>query len=158
MNGDEFSENPQSETRPHSSPDPSCGRDESRGRAKPYPQSNVSRCRVRISFQGSPQNGFWLFQTNTTQIYFKSLKSAESPAFGAQAGALVHLGCSLNAASLFYSWGQQPENCGLLKLECRLNFQSEASIRKFSLYTPPLTFLHFLNIFRPELRFWAARR
>jgi len=38
-----------SETRPHSSPDPSCGRDRSRGRANPYPQSNVSPCRVRIS-------------------------------------------------------------------------------------------------------------
>ena len=53
-----ISENPQSETRPHSSPDPSCGREISRGRANPYPQSNVSPCRVRISFQGSPQNGF----------------------------------------------------------------------------------------------------
>jgi hypothetical protein len=32
-----ISENPQSETRPHSSPDPSCGREYSRGRADPYP-------------------------------------------------------------------------------------------------------------------------
>ena len=43
--GGEFlkSENPQSETRPHSSPDPSCGRDGSRGRANPYPPSQMFR-------------------------------------------------------------------------------------------------------------------
>src|SRR3989338_1382604 len=35
-----ISENPQSETRPHSSPDPSCGREISRGRANPFPQTN----------------------------------------------------------------------------------------------------------------------
>ena len=43
-----FSENPQSETRPHSSPDPSCGREISRGRANPKPQKNSLPCRVRI--------------------------------------------------------------------------------------------------------------
>ena len=44
------SENPQSETRPHSSPDPSCGREISRGKAKnPFPQKKrFSLCRVRI--------------------------------------------------------------------------------------------------------------
>ena len=47
--GDEFSENPQSESRPHSSPDPSCGRKISRGKAKnPFPQKKrFSLCRVR---------------------------------------------------------------------------------------------------------------
>ena len=30
----------ESETRPHSSPDPSCGREISRGRANPFPQTN----------------------------------------------------------------------------------------------------------------------
>src|SRR3989338_8336571 len=29
-----------SESRPHSSPDPSCGREKSRGRANPFPQTN----------------------------------------------------------------------------------------------------------------------
>src|SRR3989338_6240475 len=46
--GGEFSENPQSETRPHSSPAPSCGREISRGRANPKPQKNSLPCRVRI--------------------------------------------------------------------------------------------------------------
>ncbi|MFH1677639.1 MAG: hypothetical protein ABH888_02400, partial [Patescibacteria group bacterium] len=41
-------ENPQSETRPHSSPDPSCGREISRGRANPKPQKNSLPCLVRI--------------------------------------------------------------------------------------------------------------
>src|SRR3989338_5891196 len=38
------------ESRPHSSPDPSCGREKSRGKTKnPFPQKNrFSFCRVRI--------------------------------------------------------------------------------------------------------------
>jgi len=36
-------------TRPHSSPDPSCGREISRGRAIHSPRQIVSPCRVRIS-------------------------------------------------------------------------------------------------------------
>jgi len=34
------SETPQSETRPHSSPDLSCGREISRGKANPFPQTD----------------------------------------------------------------------------------------------------------------------
>jgi hypothetical protein len=45
-----ISENPQSETRPHSSPDHSCGREGSRDRANPYPQTIVSPCRVHSDF------------------------------------------------------------------------------------------------------------
>jgi hypothetical protein len=37
-----------SKTRPHSSPDPSCGREISRGRANPKPQKNCLPCLVRI--------------------------------------------------------------------------------------------------------------
>src|SRR3989344_6069100 len=50
MIGGKFSENPESETRPHSSPDPSCGRKISRGKTKnPFPKKNrFSFCRVRI--------------------------------------------------------------------------------------------------------------
>src|SRR3989338_2858471 len=38
-----------SESRPHSSPDLSCGREISRGRTNPYPQSIVSPCRVHFN-------------------------------------------------------------------------------------------------------------
>ena len=45
-----FSEKANWESRPHSSPDPSCGREISRGKAKnPFPQKKrFSLCRVRI--------------------------------------------------------------------------------------------------------------
>jgi hypothetical protein len=45
-----FSRKRNSESRPHSSPDPSCGREISRGKAKnPFPQKKrFSLCRVRI--------------------------------------------------------------------------------------------------------------
>ncbi len=49
-----------SKTRPHSSPDPSCGRDGSRGRAIPFPQKNSLPCRVQISFQDFRQRMFEL--------------------------------------------------------------------------------------------------
>jgi len=49
-----------SKTRPHFSPDPSCGRDESRGRAIPFPQKNSLLYRVQISFQDFRQKMFEL--------------------------------------------------------------------------------------------------
>src|SRR3989344_4697523 len=55
--GGKFSENPQSETRTHSSPDPSCGREISRGKTKnPFPQKNrFSFFRVRIEAPPPPR-------------------------------------------------------------------------------------------------------
>jgi len=60
-----------SKTRPHSSPDPSCGREESRGGAIPFPQKNSLPRRVQISFQGFPQKMFELRSKNTATIISK---------------------------------------------------------------------------------------
>jgi hypothetical protein len=54
-----------SKTRPHSSPDPSCGREESRGGAIPFPQKNSLPRRVQISFQDFRQKMFELRPKNT---------------------------------------------------------------------------------------------
>jgi hypothetical protein len=53
-----ISENPQSETRPHCSPDPSCGPEESQGGAIPFPQKNSLPRRVQISFKDFRQKMF----------------------------------------------------------------------------------------------------
>ena len=47
-----------SKTRPHSSPDPSCGRDGSRGGAIPFLQKNSLPRRIQISFQDFRQKKF----------------------------------------------------------------------------------------------------
>jgi len=52
-------------SRPHSSPDPSCRREESRGRAIPFPQKNSLPCRVQISFRDFHQKMFELRPKNT---------------------------------------------------------------------------------------------
>lgn len=58
-----------SKTRPHSSPDPSCGREESRGGAIPFPQKNSLPRRVQISFQDFRQKMFELRSKNTALTY-----------------------------------------------------------------------------------------
>ena len=64
------SENPQPETRPHSSPDPSCGREKSRGRANPFPQTNCFALPspFRFLLRDFQQNTFELCPTNTARI------------------------------------------------------------------------------------------
>jgi len=59
-----------SKTRPHSSPDPSCGREESRGGAIPLPQKNSLPRRVQISFQDFLQKVFELRPKNTANFHF----------------------------------------------------------------------------------------
>jgi hypothetical protein len=54
-----------SKTRPHSSPDPSCGREESRDGAIPFPQKNSLPRRVQISFQDFRQKKFEHQSKNT---------------------------------------------------------------------------------------------
>jgi hypothetical protein len=56
-----------SKSRPHSSPDPSCGREESRGGAIPFPQKNSLPRRVKISFQDFRQKKFELRSKNTAK-------------------------------------------------------------------------------------------
>jgi hypothetical protein len=56
-----------SKTRPHSSPDPSCGQEESRGGAIPFPQKNSLPRRVQISFQDFRQKMFELRPKNTAK-------------------------------------------------------------------------------------------
>ena len=56
-----------SKTRPHSSPDPSCGRDESGGREIPFPQKNSLPRRVQISFQDFRQKMFEHQSKNTAK-------------------------------------------------------------------------------------------
>jgi hypothetical protein len=55
-------------TRPHSSTDPSCGREESRGGAIPFPQKNSLPRRVQISFQDFRQKMFELRPKNTAKF------------------------------------------------------------------------------------------
>jgi hypothetical protein len=57
-----------SKTRPHSSPDPSCGREESRGGAIPFPQKNSLPRRVQISFRDFRQKMFELRPKNTALV------------------------------------------------------------------------------------------
>ncbi|HOZ16686.1 MAG TPA: hypothetical protein PLS61_02755, partial [Candidatus Portnoybacteria bacterium] len=59
-----------SKTRPHSSPDPSCGREESRGGAIPFPQKNSLPRRVQISFQDFRQKKFEHQSKNTALTTF----------------------------------------------------------------------------------------
>ena len=69
-----------SKSRPHSSPDPSCGREESRGGAIPFPQKNSLPRRpvrrsfsgggVQISFQDFRQKMFELRPKNTAVSIF----------------------------------------------------------------------------------------
>ena len=59
-----------SKTRPHSSPDPSCGREESRGGAIPFPQKNSLPRRVQISFQDFRQKKFEHQSKNTAKRTF----------------------------------------------------------------------------------------
>jgi len=53
------------QTRADSSPDPSCGREESRGGAIPFPQKNSLPRRVQISFQDFRQKKFEHQSKNT---------------------------------------------------------------------------------------------
>ncbi|MBU2249986.1 hypothetical protein KKG80_00145, partial [Patescibacteria group bacterium] len=57
-----------SKTRSHSSPDPSCGREESRGGAIPFPQKNSLPSRVQISFRDFRQKMFELRSKNTANF------------------------------------------------------------------------------------------
>jgi len=65
VNSYQISENPQSETCPHSSPAPSCGREESRGGAIPYPQKNSLPRRVHFNRLDSARNSFELHSIHT---------------------------------------------------------------------------------------------
>jgi hypothetical protein len=61
-----------SKSRPHSSPDPSCGREESRGGAIPFPQKNSLPRRVQISFPDFRQKKFGFRPKGTASQDFSS--------------------------------------------------------------------------------------